>query len=1164
LYPQLLPDFVGLDQRSLAELIAEMRTIARNIPYTDKDENNMGNWQQFLDGDILFFLVSVMEFSTDHFEHQLKNKTEEELLQFLWKLIQTIDQWYRKSLLMSIESLSFELENAIKNQLKKIIHLALFDEAIPLHKLWKETTHSYKPSALSVTKQIGIFLNTIKYIQGKCHSIFEVYEQKKEISQPHTALALSFLKLFGHIQKRFNKTTLDHVNYYYNQLLKQSKTTSQPERTQVFFHLAKEATEAFIPEKTLLQAGMEEDGEEILFETTERLEVSKTEICDLTTLYVAGNPLISPHNALGLVTGIYQDKINSVLDLNAKNAPRSLFGEDAFISNASQTSQKSEVGWAISGPIFLLKEGTRKLTIDFHIDKNSLSSFQEQIQQLSNESELEYNAWIHRFFHKTFHVSFTSDGGWFAVTNFLSTLTETTSTYLLTISFSLNVDDPSISSFQKEIHQGDYESPWPIIRIVLNNNNAYYPYSFLRDALINSIHTKVEVEELQEISVFNSSGQQDITQPFPLFGIQPGKAASCYIGHDEWRYKMLTSVNLELHWHQIDYVNFKDIYQHYPEKITREKFLFDVATLSNRTWKKASRSMTQLPLFHADGKLIHPITSIQIDDEFTLDMVPDLEQHEMLELQSAKNGFFRLQITHPSFGFGHGIYESLVNKTVQEIAKNPKKARKKNIQIPQLPFVPEAEKIKVSYSAEQDFILHDKDGRKTDKRFPFTFFHIHPFGLMPQATQKYTKSRRLLPYFEDKGYLYIGFKGLTPLEKLSIYIKKLNDYSSSTHPIEWEYLHGESWKSVPSTFLQYDGTHNFQHSGFIHIQVPGYLEHHHPLFAQNLSWFRISTQNTTAPHLGKILCIQLNGVDAIRRPQKNQTQQTAIDKINSITSTYTSIPEILSVTQPFIPTGGVQKEKSQEFYTRVSERLFHKKRGITPSDFELLVLEAFPQVYQACCFPSTMFPQNVPPGTIKLMVLPLIYEDTPVGDRMLSSFVLQKIRTHLLKLGTGCKSLEVLNPNYETIRVSCAVQFQEEYEAGQALQLFKKAINRFIAPWILTHNEISKTKKNSHQIIHPSSLLSALLSLPEVKSISGLSLVQFHKSAEDGTYTFIDTAKTEALRPTKPWSVFVPSEAHHIRIIRESEDDIPSPLHIGTMTIQNDFILKNEKPYESN
>lgn len=1163
---ELMPEIIGLDQRSLASLIVEIRSIAKSIPFLDEAGDTLGSWQEFLDEDVLFFLIQLQQFSTQKIHQQIKDSTDEELESTFIYLIKTIDHWYRKANTLKIESLSFELENAIENRLKKqIIHLDK-SKLSSLNRIWKTSSKEEVIYPLNFKEEVEVFLDTILFLQGISKTLFETYAKKEEISKPHIALIISFLKIYKHVQDQFNGITKKHLNYYFETLLGQSKKVNEPERTQVFFNLAKEAKSSVIPKNTLLLGGMEDDGDEILFETIENLNVSRAKIIDLITIHVANNSYVSPHNKAGLITGIYQNNINSVLNVNPNNTPLQLFGNDGFESTSSNSIVQSEVGWAVSGPIFLLKEGIRKITIDFHLEKESLSSFKEQINLLSKETTTQENVWISRFFNQTFHLSFTSDEGWFSVTSFLSTITETTSAYLLTFSFSLHADGPSISSFHEEIHEGSYQSSWPILRITLNNNNVYYPYSFLRDAKVNSIHTEVEVQELQNLDVNDQFGQLDTSRPFPIFGVQPGKAAACYVGYDEWRYKTLKSVDFTIKWHQIEDTKFRDIYKQYPEKVNTDSFKFQVSSLSNKEWKSPTESLSNLSLFEQKDTVIHETTSIHIDEPTILKMVPDFERKEYSEFSKAKNGYFKLQITTPSFGFGHSIYESLVNKTVQEITKNPKKARKKNIQIPQIPFVPQAKQIKASYVAEQDFILHSEEGRRTDKRFPFEFYHIHPFGLLPKATQEYTKDRSLLPYFEERGYLYLGLKDIHPLENTSFYFKietqKSGNINSELTEVRWEYLQGEYWKEVPSTFLLYDGTHNFQHSGFLRIQMPKHLEHQHPLLEKGIAWLRLSVPNTTSTQLGKVVCVQLNGVEATRIIGKNSDSQTTLKEANAITSSYTSIPEIQSIQQPFIPTGGVVTEKQEDFYTRVSERLSHKKRGITPSDFEALILDTFSNVYQASCFPSTMFPQEVPPGTIKVMVLPMIYEDTPVGDRKFSDYTLLKIKKHLSKISTRSKSLVISNPLYETIRVTCTVNFNDDYETGSALQTLITTINRFIAPWILQRNEAHKNTDSKNQILDPSSLLSHLLALPEIETIGGLSMVQLHQSEEDNTYVIRETSgvEEEGLKPTKPWSVFVPSDAHKITIINTPVNDITVPLSIGTMEIENDFILKKQKP----
>ncbi|MEM6685057.1 MAG: hypothetical protein AAF617_04605 [Bacteroidota bacterium] len=1156
----VLPETIGLDQRSLAMLVVEIRQIAKTIPFAGDAVDRVSSWQEFLDEDPLFFLVAITQVSTQDIRKEINSQTTETGKETLLHLIQIVDRWYRKATQLQIESLVFELENAIENQLKNSIKLLDTISLPPLHKIW-HTNPTSNIVSTTIKEQIALFLDTILYLQNSSKTVFESYSKKHEILKPHTALIISFLKLFSHVQKRFNHLTKQHLDYYYETLLGHSKKAAQPERTQVFFKLAKEATSTIIPEKTILYGGMEADGDEILFETLEDVAVSKATIADAITLYVANNSLVSPHNAIRLVTGIYQDQITKTLQLNPNNPAFSLFGKDSFSSKNATTSTQSEIGWAVSGPIFLLKEGIRKVTVDFHIDKESLADFKEQVSLLSSQTNVQTSVWTHRFFSQTFTISFTTDEGWFSPNKSVITITETESAFLLTFSFSLNADDPSICYFDKEIHHGNYNAAWPILQITLDTNNVYYPYSFLRNAKIHNIHTTVTVDELQDVHVCDQFGLLDTSRPFPLFGLQPGKLASCYIGYDEWRYKTLTSVDLEIHWHDVETVNFQNLYKYYPEKVTAQTFQYSICSLSNKKWKQPSDVLENVPLYSQQEARIAPITSIHIDDPATLKMIPDFRKDDFLEFKDAKNGYFQLQITQPSFGFGHGIYENLVNKTVQEITKNPKKARKKNIQIPPLPYVPEAKKIKASYTATQDFILHSNEGRRTDKRFPFEFFHIHPFGLLSRATQEYTKERNLLPFFEDKGYLYLALNQVTPLEKLSIFVKietqKAGAQTSELATVQWEYLQGEFWKTVPSTFVLHDGTHNFQHSGFIRIQLPKNSTHQHPLFAKEHTWLRLSAANTIADQLGKIICMQLHGVEVRRVMKSSQKAHTTIKKANAIASSYTSIAALQAVMQPFVPTGGVLKETQQDFYTRVSEKLYHKKRGITPSDLEKLILEAFPEVYQASCFPSSLFPDKIAPGVIKIMVLPLIYEGTPAGDRMLSAFHLNKIKKYLSAISTNNKGIEIMNPLYETIRVSCTVNFHDHYEMGLALQRFITTINRFIAPWILVRDKTSNNHKTQSQLLHPSSLLSHLLALPEVEAIGGLSMVQLHES-DDGTFIFRETANytKEGLKPSKPWSVFVPSTAHNINIVNTSVEDTTVSLHIGTMTIEDDFIIQ--------
>jgi hypothetical protein len=90
--------------------------------------------------------------------------------------------------------------------------------------------------------------------------------------------------------------------------------------------------------------------------------------------------------------------------------------------------------------------------------------------------------------------------------------------------------------------------------------------------------------------------------------------------------------------------------------------------------------------------------------------------------------------------------------------------------------------------------------------------------------------------------------------------------------------------------------------------------------------------------------------------EDNNNDQSHFDSAlaaESISKLKTAVAEVSKVQQPFASFDGKHKEIGSEFYTRVSERLRHKGRAITPWDYEHLILERFPSVYKVKCISHT-------------------------------------------------------------------------------------------------------------------------------------------------------------------------------------------------------------------
>ena len=167
----LLPDSVGLDQRSLPALISEIRSIAKRFPFRKEDGSIVGNWQEFLDENVLFFLIALQEFPTNELRQNIKKLEEEECKSELLSLIAHVNKWYKTSLRLNLSELVFELENAIENQLKNSLQ-NFVDDSIPvLHPIWKAQEFN-SIQTLTSRDWVERFLDAILYWQNLSSKLF--------------------------------------------------------------------------------------------------------------------------------------------------------------------------------------------------------------------------------------------------------------------------------------------------------------------------------------------------------------------------------------------------------------------------------------------------------------------------------------------------------------------------------------------------------------------------------------------------------------------------------------------------------------------------------------------------------------------------------------------------------------------------------------------------------------------------------------------------------------------------------------------------------------------------------------------------------------------------------------------------------------------------------
>ncbi len=167
---------------------------------------------------------------------------------------------------------------------------------------------------------------------------------------------------------------------------------------------------------------------------------------------------------------------------------------------------------------------------------------------------------------------------------------------------------------------------------------------------------------------------------------------------------------------------------------------------------------------------------------------------------------------------------------------------------------------------------------------------------------------------------------------------------------------------------------------------------------------------------------------------------------------------VKSIDQPFPTFGGRAKETDAAFTVRVSERLRHKDRLIALWDYEHLVLEAFPSIYQARCLNHTQYDptangtgiyRELAPGHVTIVTIPDLAIPNPRDPLRPSTslHVLDEVEKFLAQRMSCFVRLHVRNPQFEQVRVELRVRLRDGFDETYHLNELRREITEFLSPW---------------------------------------------------------------------------------------------------------------------
>ena len=906
-------------------------------------------------------------------------------------------------------------------------------------------------------------------------------------TEPHYALFIAFLELFGYAQKDINTFTKRHLDFYYQDVLKLIKKSADPDQVFVLFELAQTASGVLIPEGTGLVGGKDESGNPLVYQTERDVLISKAKTGFFKALYynkandgrLYASPIANSKNGLGEEIDSPEPKWRTFGAINDPSAP----------FNAANTDRiPAEIGFAMSSPVLFMAEGVRIVQLTLQV--NSVAGI------------------ANNMLTDAFHVSFSGEKDWIipladpAKTPPDATYLGAPGTNTIIIQRTLTSDQEAVVAYQLEDETERFAGEWPVVKVLLNPASVNNPfiYEALKGIRVNSVKIEVDVQEVRNIIVQNDNGVLDASKPFQPFGSRPQITSSFYIGSQEIFRKNLTEISVNLTWKGLPAgsTGFNDYYQSYlpvindlSKRRTNQNFKAQVDILDGKSWKpllpwtsNAARLFDDEPLVVTQasvsgglfgfipfilpflGRKLVPFRQISVSGNAVLNTFkgnPELPELESYSVNST-SGFLRLQLQN--IDFGHGDYQNSYAVRAINAATN----KTPGFPLPNEPYTPTISEISVNYSASDEVNLVNNAVNKTVESFQtksVSYYHVEPFGIReihPYLFRE-TAVSNLLPTFNDEGTLYIGISDFTAPGTLSVLFKVAegsSDPNLPVQPVKWSILSNNEWSVLPANKIISDSTMGLLTSGIIEFDLPKSMNADHTILPTGLVWLKAAVENDSTA-ICEMIEIHAQAITAVFQDTGNDpTHYDTALPAESITEFVNGIAGIAEISQPYASFGGRAVESDEAYYIRVSERLRHKNRAVMIWDYERLVLEEFPKVYKVKCMNHTRYlaPNDIKeiiPGHVSLAVVANLRNHNSVNllKPQSSLVLLERIKEFITQINPPGVELHVKNPIYEEIFVRFNVRFRAGVDPGYYSRLLNDEIKGFLAPWAYKPLEIS-------------------------------------------------------------------------------------------------------------
>ena len=793
---------------------------------------------------------------------------------------------------------------------------------------------------------------------------------------------------------------------------------------------------------------------------------------------------------------------------------------------------------------------------------------------------------MNRILADALSVRFTGAAGWEEVRDVHVGLLGGQEGGGLRLGMTLGPQSGPVVGFDPALHGTTFDGDAPIVGFRLNPRSGFYPFSFLDALALLRIDVTVRVRGATDLVVQNGLGPLDPARPFQPFGPLPARDSHLVVGSFEAASKTLVDVSLEIEWGGLPDLpgGLRQHYFGYHQDITNEAFKTRVALLRDGRWEPQDPALAAVaPLFESrgEGGGTAPVVRIPLGPMALFKPVdPGTSRERFASLLHARQGLFRLSLEPSDVTFGHQEYPRLLTEV---LTRNVRSRRQEPL--PNPPYTPLVNRITLDYTARTSIHPMRKEGAAREPLLD-RILHEHPFGMEDLTASVDEKVHSLMPGRplapgeggapqDREGYLFIGVKGTERPGALSLLFHlradALQDPVAADPGATWFYLRSNRWHPLASSRMMGDTTGGFQRSGIVTVDLPDDIDTESTILPGGAFWLAVGVNRRIRSLVSRLLVVSPGGVEVVWQDRGNRREMELGLPPGSITEPQVRVPGLASVRQVGGTFGGRRAEDAGELVTRTAERLRHRKRAVSAWDYERLVLDRFPDVFQVKVLPNTDTRYEDPrPGSVLVVVVPRLGsgEDTRTLTPRFSGGDLLAIKDYLRTLSPGSSRVYVENPVYEQIQVRCTVKLAPGARPGVSLRTLNEILVDHLSPW-----RPGGISARFGWRIRGKDVEARLREVPWVDTVTGFSMLQITLDSR-GRYRLDDTARPgdgvaepqEGGHPTAtrardlsarfPWSLAVPTQRHAIETTPADLEIEARVTGVGSLEVGTNFILE--------